>query len=106
MRYLLLVCVDPTITQDEPPGDIEVWLDMVGDRRLIGHPLRPPDTGTTVRVRRSERLVSDGPFAETKEFVGGFDVIECDSQEEAVEIAAAHPVAKFGAVEVRALWED
>lgn len=105
MKYMLLVCVDPTQMPDEGPGDIEAWLDQVGDRRLIGSALSAPSTATTIRVRRSERLVSDGPFAETKEIVGGFDVVECDSQEEAAEIAAAHPVAKFGAVEVRAFWE-
>jgi len=46
----------------------------------------------------------DGPFAETKEAVGGFDILECDSLEEAVEIAAGHPVAGIGTIEVRSLW--
>jgi hypothetical protein len=49
-------------------------------------------------------MVSDGPFAETKEAVGGFDILECDSLEEAVEIAAGHPVAQIGTIEVRQLW--
>jgi hypothetical protein len=48
--------------------------------------------------------VTDGPFAETKEAVGGFDLIECDSFDEAVEIAAGHPIAEFGTIEVRPLW--
>jgi hypothetical protein len=49
-------------------------------------------------------IVTDGPFAETKEAVGGFDIIECGSLEEAVEIAAGHPVAQTGTIEVRPLW--
>lgn len=100
MKYLLLICVDPSIEPEASPGEIDVWLDRLGDRRLIGNELLPPAEASTVRMRR-ERLVTDGPFAETKEFVAGFDVIDVDSREEALEIAAAHPVAKFGAVEVR-----
>lgn len=105
MKYLLLVCVDPSIEPDEAPGEIDGWLDRLGDSRLIGSALQSPATAKTVRVRRSERLVTDGPFAETKEIVGGFDVVDCASLEEALEIAATHPVAKFGAVEVREFWE-
>ena len=49
-------------------------------------------------------MVTDGPFAETKEVVGGFDILECSSLEEAVEIAAAHPIAQMGTIEVRPFW--
>jgi hypothetical protein len=48
--------------------------------------------------------VTDGPFAETKELIAGFDVLECDSLDEAVEIASRHPVAAFGAIDVREFW--
>jgi len=106
VKYLLLICVDPSIEPDEEPGEIEAWLERLGDDRLIGNALRGPETASTVRVRRRERLVTDGPFAETKEFVAGFDVIDCESLEEALDVAAAHPVAKFGAVEVREFWTD
>jgi hypothetical protein len=106
VRYLLLICVDPTLERDEKPGDIDVWLERVGDKRVIGEALHPARTAATVRVRRSERLVTDGPFAETKELIAGFDVIDADSLEEAVDIAAGHPVAKFGAVEVREFWSQ
>ena len=106
MRYLLLVCVDPSIEPDEAPGAIDTWLDRVGEARVIGDALRGPKTASTVRVRRSERIVTDGPFAETKELIAGFDVIDCDTLEEAIEIAAAHPVAKFGAIEVREFHPD
>jgi hypothetical protein len=56
-----------------------------------------------VRVRDGKALVTDGPFAETREAVGGFDIIECGSLEEAVEIAAGHPIAQTGTIEVRPL---
>ena len=58
----------------------------------------------SVRVRNGKPMVTDGPFIETKEAVGGFDLIECGSLEEAVEIAAGHPVAQTGTIEVRPLW--
>ena len=106
MKYLLLICVDPSIRPEETPGEIEAWLDRLGDSRLIGNQLRGASSAATVRVRRSERLVTDGPFAETKELVAGFDVIDVDTREEAIEVAATHPVAKFGAVEVREFWTD
>jgi hypothetical protein len=105
VKYLLLICVDPAIAPEEGPGEIERWLDRVGESRLTGSALQEPSTAGTVRVRRRERLVTDGPYAETKEFVAGFDVIDVATREEALEIAAAHPVAKFGAVEVREFWE-
>ena len=55
-------------------------------------------------MRDGKKLVTDGPFAETKEAVGGFDIIEAGSLEEAVEVAAGHPVAQAGTIEVRPLW--
>jgi hypothetical protein len=68
--------------------------------------LRLCSDATTVRVRDGELLGSDGPFAETKEQMGGFDIIECPSLDEAVEIAAIHPAAASGAIEVRPLWQE
>jgi hypothetical protein len=57
-------------------------------------------------VREDELLLSDGPFAETKEEIGGFDLIDCADLEDAVEIASEHPVARFGSIEVPPLWEE
>jgi hypothetical protein len=51
-------------------------------------------------------MLSDGPFAETKEQIAGFDVIECEDLDEAIEVASKHPVATFGAIEVRPFWEE
>jgi len=70
-----------------------------------GERLRPSADATTVRVRNDEVLTSDGPFAETKEIVGGFNIIDCNDLDEAIELAAKHPAARFGAVEVRPIWE-
>ncbi len=73
--------------------------------RLDGDRLAPTRQARTVTVRDGEVLVSDGPFAETKEVVCGYDILECDSIEEAVRVAAAHPVAAFGKIEVRPFWK-
>ena len=72
--------------------------------RLDGDRLRPPREAKTVLVRDGEILVSDGPFAETKEIICGYDVLECANISEAVQVAAAHPVAAFGKIEVRPFW--
>jgi hypothetical protein len=120
MKYMMLVCVDATrFAEDEAPDAAETaevtdsgdsgsfpWLDDVIARgiRLHGDRLRPADEAKTVLVRDGEILVSDGPFAETKEIICGYDMLECGSLEEAVQVAAAHPVAAFGKIEVRAVW--
>ena len=82
------------------------WLDDLRARGAwtIGDQLAPPRRARSVRLRDGHRLVTDGPFAETKEAVGGFDLIEAASLDEAVEIAAGHPIAAFGTIEVRPLW--
>ncbi len=69
-----------------------------------GGGLRPPAEGKAVRVRRRQLLLSDGPFAETKEQVGGFCMIEAADMDEAVAVAAEHPAATYGTIEVRELW--
>jgi len=75
--------------------------DELGARYLAGLPLRPTETATTVRVREEETVVTDGPFAETKEQLGGFFLIGVDSVDEAKAWAAKVPSARFGTVEVR-----
>ena len=113
MRYLLLVCWDGEQmngqTEPDAPKEDDEGFPWVDDLRaegkwLIGDQLAPPRRARSVRVRGGKKLVTDGPFAETKEAVGGFDLLECGSLEEAVEIAAAHPVAATGTIEVRPLW--
>lgn len=107
MKYMLLVCGDDT-ADASGMTPVEPWVEDLGDRRvrLHGHRLALPGRAVTVRVRGGEVLRSDGPFAETKEYVAGFDILECDSLEEAIEAAARHPVAAVGAMEVRPFWEE
>ena len=107
MKYMLLVCGDDT-NDASGMAPVEPWVEELGDRgvRQHGHRLALPADAVTVRVRGGEVLRTDGPFAETKEYVAGFDILECDSLEEAVEAAAKHPVATIGAMEVRPFWED
>ena len=72
-----------------------------GGNYLGGNPLKPTQTATTVRVRDGKRLTTDGPFAETKEQLGGYYLIEADSVDEALEWAAKIPSARYGSIEVR-----
>jgi hypothetical protein len=105
VKFLFLICVDPTITPDEGPNEIDQWVASVEGERRDGGPLRGPRSATTVRVRGRKRSVTDGPFVETAEFIAGFDLIDCATREEAVEIAARHPVARFGAIEIREILD-
>jgi hypothetical protein len=106
MKYLMFVCTDTepdTDTANEP--DIDEWVaehDATG-RRLQGMALAPKSSATTVRVREGELLVSDGPFAETKEAIVGFDLLECADLDEAIEVARTHPMARGGRIEIRPL---
>lgn len=107
MKYMLIHTVDPNAehSADGMPT-CDSWLDEMLARgvNLHGDRLRDVSDATTVQVRNREVLVSDGPFAETKEVICGYDVLECANLEEAVKVAAAHPVAAFGKIEVRAFW--
>ena len=71
-----------------------------------GSPLQEPDTGTTVRLKESKRLVQDGPYANTKEQLGGFTILELPSLDAALEWAARCPAASYGAVEVRPIARE
>jgi hypothetical protein len=81
----------------------EVWLRDLKERRLqiLGNALEGPETARTVRVRDGRTLVTDGPFTETKEFIAGIDVVSCADRQQAIEVAAAHPIARYHAIEVR-----
>jgi hypothetical protein len=75
-------------------------------RLVDGAELQPATTATTVRVRSDETIVTDGPFAETREQLGGYYVLDCDSIEEAVALAAKIPAAQHGTIEVRPGYVD
>jgi len=105
--YLLFICTDPD-GEVAAPGDltIEQWGADVDGRGAWKHGdrLRPVDAATTVRRRGDRVVLTDGPFAETREQIAGYDVIEAADLDEAVAIAAAHPMARAGRIEVRPVW--
>jgi hypothetical protein len=104
MRYMMLVCVggDPDAAA-EPVEPVEPWVEEMDGRgvRLMGNELRPLAESVSVRVRGGEMLRTDGPFAETKEAIAGFDLLDCKDLGEAIEIAAKHPMARRGRIELR-----
>jgi hypothetical protein len=106
---MMLVCGDPSDVVDPDAGVVAesmAWaeeMDARGVRRL-GSRLRPPSSATTLRHDDSGVLVSDGPFAETKEQILGFDLLECADLDEALEVAGKHPWVRYGSIEVRPLW--
>jgi hypothetical protein len=113
MKYMLLICADENAElsaeeQAEIEPTMDAWLKDVDGRgvRLLGSQLRPVSDATTVRMRGGDVLVADGPFAETKEQIAGFDVIECADLDEAIDVASRHPVARFGSIEVRPFWTE
>jgi hypothetical protein len=118
-RYLMLVCADmrramaerdasESVAETEPEDDgddpIEKWIADAGARRLYGWPLDWPDRAVTVRRVDGRTVTTDGPFAETKEQIAGYDLLECDDLDDAIEVAAGHPVAGGGVIELRPLW--
>lgn len=112
MRYMMLVCRDPSIelsaAQRETIGpEVEAWVQEMDGRgvRLHGQELAGVQDATTIRVRGGEVVIADGPFAETKELIAGFDILECADLDEAMEVAAKHPVARLGSLELRPFAE-
>ncbi len=111
-RYALFVCVNGIAESDEQEAqivrDAHAWLQQLNERdaQVFGRPLAHADTATTVRVRNEETLLSDGPFVEAKEFIAGVSVVDCESEAEAIAVAAQHPIASYHRVEVRAFADD
>lgn len=111
MKYVLLICDDesrsPSNEDLEASPIHQKWIADLEQRgaRIFGARLRPIADATSVRVRQGETLVSDGPYAETKDFVGGFVVLDCADLDEAIAIAAGHPYSQWGGVEIRPVWE-
>lgn len=107
MQYMMFVATDPDAEPYDPElDDIESWVAMVEARggRIHGDRLRPVEDATLVRVRDGELIVTDGPFAETREWIAGYDVLECENLDEAIAIASQHPMARFGRLELRPVW--
>jgi hypothetical protein len=108
IRYMMLVCTDPAVDPREFENiePVDPWVAETNGRgvRLYGSQLEPPGSARTVRVRDKHAIVTDGPFAETKEQIAGFDVLECADLDEAIEVASRHPMARLGVLEVRPFW--
>jgi hypothetical protein len=109
MRYMMLVCAaesEVAAAGDPAPDATAASVEEMTGRgvRQSGSRLGPTSSATTVRVRDGQTLLSDGPFAETSEQVLGYDFLECASLDEALQVAARHPVARWGTIEVRPVW--
>jgi len=114
MQYLLMIAVEERVgagAADEVGQDIspeyEAFAKEATERGVLrgGQRLRLASDATTVRVRNGEVLATDGPFAETKEQLAGYFLVECKDLDEAIEVAALIPGARDGSVEVRPIWE-
>lgn len=114
MKYMILIYSEPGTpefeTDEEQQASMGAWFEftqMIADSgELIGgEPLQGTDTATTVSVRNGETIVTDGPFAETKEVLGGYYLVDVASRERAEELAALLPSSSYGLNEVRPLME-
>ncbi len=112
MRYLLLIYTNETEDMRATPAEqeagmreYEIFNQEGGKRILGGEALMPTTDATTVRVRDGQMLLTDGPFAETKEQLGGYYLVQCTNLDEATALAAKIPGARHGAVEVRPIME-
>jgi hypothetical protein len=110
MKYLALIYGNEeawdALSEEEQQRVSERYMALAREPVTVGgDELQDPDTATTIRVRDGETLTTDGPFAETKEQLGGYYLIDCASLDEALEFAARIPAAERGAVEVRPVVE-
>jgi hypothetical protein len=114
MRYALLICHEDKrqaeMSEEDAGEQMAGYMafgEEMGARGVLqaGERLRPAATATTVRVREGEVLTSDGPFAETKEQMAGFYLVDCKDLDEAIEVASKIPGAQHGSIEVRPIWE-
>jgi hypothetical protein len=113
VKYLLLIYFDETWDklslaerQDIYAGQVRLADELTTRGQYLGgHPLHPPTTATTVRVRQGQALLTDGPFAETREHLGGFMLVDVPDLDAALAIAGRGPVARVGSVEVRPVRE-
>lgn len=114
MKYLLLICRDEAAWEALSPEERRrVYGEMLAlaeeltarGQYLGGHPLHPAAAATTVRLREGRRLITDGPFAETREQLGGYMLIDVPDLDAALAVAARVPLARTAAVEVRPVRE-
>lgn len=111
MKYLLLMYANESEAPppEEYPAVGQAWAAYMKEANAAGVMLSnggvaPDSSATTVRVREGKVLITDGPFAETHEQLGGYSLLECENLDEAIRWAEKIPTAKYGAVEIRPLW--
>jgi hypothetical protein len=113
MRYMLLICSDDKAAPPPPKTEMEAMVQghrrfseelQAAGKMVAGERLRPDGDASRIRVKAGQRQVMDGPFAETKEALGGFYVVECDTKQEAVEWAKKIPLREGGFIDVRPVW--
>jgi hypothetical protein len=108
---MMMICGDEAEVESLMAGEslpgCDGWSEEMERRGVLkgGAGLRSSSSATTVRVRAGGLLVADGPFAETKDQMGGFSLIECENLDEAIDIASRHPAAQFGVIEIRPVLE-
>ncbi len=114
MKYLCLICAE-TLMEQMPEAEAERHYEEYseftegirkGGHFIGGNRLEPPDAAITIRVRQGKVSITDGPFAETKEQLGGYYLIEAQDLNEAIQVASRIPGARIGCVEVRPIAED
>jgi hypothetical protein len=114
MRYVLMICLEEAREQartaEEEAATVQEYrkfAEEMGRREVLqgGERLRWTDEAATVSVHNGKVMTSDGPFAETKEQIGGFFIVDCKDREEAIEVASKIPGARSGEIEVRPIWE-
>ena len=109
MKYVMQVYRDSSIKlsaaeKSKIGPEIEAWVQEMNGRGVLipgGGALARPAAARTIRVRRGEVLVTEGPLFETGEHIAGFDLLECTDLDEAIEVASRHPIARLGALELR-----
>jgi hypothetical protein len=114
MKYLCLICADTWMERFDPAdaaAHFEEYREFTESLRTSGHfvaanRLQPPQTAVTVRVRQGHVSATDGPYAETKEQLGGYYIIEARDLNQAIQIAARIPGARYGSVEIRPVADD
>ena len=112
MKFLMLVSLDPTHDENDVDDtgtlDVEDWVTKYDDAgvRVIGQQVRMAEDSTSVTRSHGRLVVTDGPYAETREWIVGFDVLECADLDEAIKVAGEHPMSAGGRLELRPFVED
>lgn len=109
MKYMLLMYANEADRPENTPEVYQAWAAFEAETKATGvllssSGLEPIASATTVRVRDGKSMITDGPFAETHEQLGGFVLLDCENLDEAIAWAAKIPMAAYGSIEIRPLW--